>query len=195
MAQHLLIGMAAALARVLGAPVTLLLGTLQSRLGRAVVRVLRTRARGLCADPSICGPHSDAGPAGWPVLHPAARLGHDPLMVAAAPAYAFLVVGLPVHLGHRRLRSRPAPGRRRAPDDHAGRGRARPRDHLPAHVRRGRAARRRVGQRGPRRGIADVVRRRPHRDRAGPGSAQSVAVASPDSLGVRDLPRGSTVAQ
>lgn len=51
MQQHLLIGMYAPLGLVLGAPVTLLLRTLQPRRGRALVRVLRARPLRLLAHP------------------------------------------------------------------------------------------------------------------------------------------------
>jgi putative membrane protein len=53
MAQHLLIGMLAPLALVLGAPVTLLLRTLPRRAGRFVGRLLRTRVLHAVAHPVV----------------------------------------------------------------------------------------------------------------------------------------------
>ncbi|MEU8298744.1 cytochrome c oxidase assembly protein [Micromonospora sp. NPDC048909] len=52
MAQHLLIGMYAPIALVLGAPVTLLLRTLPARRGRALTAVLHSRPARLLAHPA-----------------------------------------------------------------------------------------------------------------------------------------------
>jgi putative membrane protein len=53
MLQHLLIGMVAPLGLVLGAPVTLLLRTLPRPAGRAIGRVLRSRAVHVLANPAV----------------------------------------------------------------------------------------------------------------------------------------------
>jgi putative membrane protein len=53
MLQHLIIGMVAPLGLVLGAPVTLLLGALPRPAGRAVGRVLRSRAVHVLANPVV----------------------------------------------------------------------------------------------------------------------------------------------